>query len=379
MLKRKSPRRKKPRSARVHGPASGRYEKRSAPSQTSGLPVLADGEAVRRQARLDHDQARATMESIEKELEKFERQDLPAYHRWMYLNFGPLLTELRAVDQAASAKEAILERIDFYCFWENISSVQAYAKVKREGENPDPDLETEFAYQKEEKTNYEAFSDQSEQDLRDMYEFTRRVFEREFGTDAPSFEEFKRLMDAEKAEPAINKVSDREKERIKRLYRRIARHLHPDCSGRFSPWEQQLWLRAQQAYKKGNVNELETVLSHIEASDTGPLFASTLSDLLQSTREMKARITFLEEELREARRHPAWKFTQKSSRRLDSLRQRTEQEIIQALNQARSDLASAEAELLKLEIAYARTLARKPKPARSKGMHSDPRQTSFSF
>ena len=64
--------------------------------------MLVDGEPDRRAAREAYEKVRARMEVMEKQIDSFERQELPAYQRWVHLNFGPLLTELRETKSASS-------------------------------------------------------------------------------------------------------------------------------------------------------------------------------------------------------------------------------------------------------------------------------------
>ena len=93
------------------------------------------------------------------------------------------------------------------------------------------------------------------------------MFEQETGTRAPDFNSFKYAIGLEnKQSRGGGDKADSESAHIKRLYRKIARSLHPDCCDQFSLREQRLWHRAQEAYKARGVVALETVLSHIEAA-----------------------------------------------------------------------------------------------------------------
>jgi hypothetical protein len=337
--------------------------------------MVVDGEPIRRAARKAHEKARAQLETIERQFAQFERQELPAYQRWLHLTFGPLITELRETESAIASKEDILERVEAYQIWQNMSPAYAYARVKSELENPGRDSETE-----KEENDFDGLDDESEDFLRDAYEAASAAFKQESGFEAPDFESFKEAMGiGDKPSAHIKEEDDSEKARIKKLYRKIARHLHPDCSETFSLREQRLWHRAQEAYKNGDGLALETVLSHIEAAESGPLFASCVSDLMENTREMRTRVDYLEQDLYEARQHPAWRFTQKTPTQLASIKKRVENEISRSLGQARRDLASAEADLQQLELAYTRMVARKNKSRKRRETAPIARQASFDF
>jgi hypothetical protein len=344
--------------------------------------MIVDGESVRHAARQAHEKVRAMMEEREQEIQSFERQELPAYQRWVHLNFGQLLTELRETESAAADKEAILERIENYQTWNNMSPLRAYAKVKSEMENPDCDPKAGSADPDGAAADFDGLSDEDEDDafLRSYYETAKARYEHDTGFEAPDFESFKYAMGfPNKQSKSGESKADSEKARIKKLYRRIARSLHPDCCDQFSLREQRLWHRAQEAYKAGDAIALETVLAHIEAAASGPLFVSSVSDLLRDTRKMRTRVDYLEADLDQARRHPAWRFTQKNPNQLDSMGRRVGKEISQALNKARVDLASALETLRGLEFAYARSVARKRPSSKAKAGAAPSQQASFDF
>jgi hypothetical protein len=373
-MKKKSRRASRPIWSRTAGGSSKRAPK------VSGPPMITDGEPVRRAARMAHEKMRSKMEVLEKQIINFEQQELPAYQRWVFLNFGPLLAELRETDLAVENKEIILERVEEYEVWENMSPVHAYAKVKSEMQNPDCSTERNSHDLNDEAADVDDLSGEDEEDLRNIYEAASSMFEQETGHSAPDYNSFKDAMGiGSKQSKSGDTQANNRQSRIKKLYRRIARNLHPDCSDQFSLREQRLWHRAQEAYKAGDVIALETVLSHIEAAAAGPLFASSVSDLMENTREMRTRIGYLEEDLQQARAHLAWRFTQNNKNQLDSLRRRVEKEIKSSLQQAESDLAIAESMLQELEFSYARWAARKHKAHKSKRTAASVKQADFQF
>jgi hypothetical protein len=372
--KRKSKRASRPVWPRTAGGSAKRAPK------VAGPPMIIDAEPVRRAARMAHETMRSKMEVLEKQIKNFEQQELPAYQRWVFLNFGPLLTELRETNLAVENKEIILEKVEEYQVWENMSPIHAYAKVKSEMQNPDCSTERNSHDLNDEAADVDDLSSEDEEDLRNIYEAASSMFEQETGHSAPDYNSFKDAMGiGSKQSKSGDTQANNRQSRIKNLYRRIARSLHPDCSDQFTLHEQRLWYRAQEAYKDGDVVALETVLSHIEAAAAGPLFASNVSDLMENTREMRTRIGYLEEDLQQARAHLAWRFTQKNKTQLDSLRRRVEKGIKVSLQQAKSDLARAESMLQELEFSYARWAARKQKARKSKRTAAAAKQVSCQF
>lgn len=363
---------RKDRFSRFDSMPTGGSAKRPITLKLAGLPMLVDGAPIRHATRQAHEKIRARMEAMEKQIDIFERQDRVAYERWLHLSFGPFLVELRESALTIAAKEGILEKVREYQIWDNISAARAYAMVKNEMENPDfnpaPELESDDS------------DNESDEDLHNLYEAASYMYEQETGDEAPDFESFKNALGIENTmtREKANK-NDPERARLKKLYRKIARILHPDFSDSFSLREQRLWHRAQEAYKAGDLIALETVFSHIEAASAGPIFASTVSELIDRTREMRLRVNYLEEDLYHARQHPAWRFTQKTEGQIGSLHKRVGKEIEQTLLQAKADLAAVEAELQRLENAHSRMTARKRKNRKSKSFTETPAQTGFNF
>jgi hypothetical protein len=351
------------------------------PRKVAGLPVPIDGDPVRRAARKAHERIRVRMESIEKEIESFEGEDLAAYQRWLHSSFGPLLTELRDLDINISAKQDILDRVNDYQYWENISPARAYALVKHDMVNQDPDMNPEIAGQDRPGPDFDDFDDSSDEELRSVYEAASYMFESQTGFEAPDFESFKEALGMGGARPAgKDGMKESGQARVKKLYRTIARILHPDISDSFSVREQRLWHQAQEAYRQGDIIGLETVLAHLEAASSDPIFAPTVSELMDRTREMREMVQFLEEDLKEARLHPGWQFCRKNAVQIESLRKRLRKELERSLNQAKNCLADVEAELQKLENALSKMQSHKRKKDRKSRTYADGTgQARFTF
>ena len=101
--------------------------------------------------------------------------------------------------------------------------------------------------------------------------------------------------------------------RLKHLYRKLARRLHPDNGCDLSPRETDLWHRTQAAYEAGQVEILETILNLLEVSENGTRSAS-VSTLLRLTADIKKSLRTLKRELTALRRDVAWNFSSRPDR-----------------------------------------------------------------
>jgi hypothetical protein len=118
--------------------------------------------------------------------------------------------------------------------------------------------------------------------------------------------------------------------RVKKLYRKIVRRLHPDARGSLSGAELELWYQTQAAYQGGDVFTLEFILARCDRVGTKQLRYSELLELVNEARE---RLAMLQRALVILAERRSWRFreTTASHRRLlaQELRSELESEIFQ--------------------------------------------------
>jgi hypothetical protein len=362
----------------------------------SGFPMVVDNEPIWRAARESYEKVRAQMQALEQEIDAHWRQELPAYERWIHLHFGPELTDLREVTIAADGKETFLDRVAYYENCCGMSLLEAYARVKSESERTETSGEGSWtpdgsfaddAWEDAEDDVLQAWRDlasqifdgrsaEEEEELRIVYEMVSETLADEIGLDAPDFETFRREVEHPERE---KDRANAETERLKKLYRRLARNLHPDGGREFSPREQRLWHQAQDAYKNGDSRGLEIVLSQLDIEGSSPADHQTLSELRELEAETRRRTSLLEEELRALQQENCWGFTRKNEKQLKRLHKRVARELDSALRKARSVLASVDLELADLEAAHNRALAKRKTPRRPQRAYVAPGQVAFNF
>jgi hypothetical protein len=124
-----------------------------------------------------------------------------------------------------------------------------------------------------------------------------------------------------------------ELERLKLIYRKLVRRLHPDLQdpaldGKQSVWQKKIWDRAQTAYQNGRLEQIErlyklTLLRQKQVNDL------TLSEIYQSETWLKAERDRLELETYRLKRLPAWGFSRKKS--FGSLEKKVRKELEQEI------------------------------------------------
>jgi hypothetical protein len=136
----------------------------------------------------------------------------------------------------------------------------------------------------------------------------RRDFEEVFGkTDEEFWERIGGNPDD--LRPGREKLPKGQGNRLKDLYRKLVRLLHPDKGAKRTAKEIEWWHQTQDAYETGNVEQLELILTLVEVEHKGAKDAS-VSVLSQLTFEFKKSLKALRRKIGAFRRDVAWNFSQ---------------------------------------------------------------------
>jgi hypothetical protein len=95
--------------------------------------------------------------------------------------------------------------------------------------------------------------------------------------------------------------------RVKEIYRRLVRRLHPDLRADGDATVSSLWHEVQEAYAAGDVARMELLLALSDLSNA-PGASTTLSQMRSALRELTRSVRALELSLVEARREDSWNF-----------------------------------------------------------------------
>ena len=83
----------------------------------------------------------ARLEKARGEWKRFEREDKPAFGRWMASNFGPLLTRIREVAELIRQKESLVAEVEMEMAMSGARSARsAFTRVQKRRDQYAPDL-----------------------------------------------------------------------------------------------------------------------------------------------------------------------------------------------------------------------------------------------
>jgi hypothetical protein len=322
--------------------------------------VLIDQAPLRARAAADCAAAMARLEQARSGWHRFERKDKPAFARWRAREFGALLSTAREVETQIGECQALIHEVEMEMRRAFQDPYSAYQRVLFRRENPAAAAAAETSAPRETGHGGRKLSDFEKEAL-----FQEWV-QRSLGTNpdkmddeaySTSFEAFKsHMFQAAPPEPsspnknrarsgagAIEDEGEEEDEkdevdaRVKELYRRLVRRLHPDLRADGNAAVGALWHEVQEAYAGGDVARMEILLalSDIEANRAADQSVSQMHALLA---ELQRSLRALEKSLLEAEGEDAWDFARTGPSADLHLRVERELKLEFARRSARLDL-----------------------------------------
>jgi hypothetical protein len=260
----------------------------------------------------------------------FERKDKPAFIRWRAREFGALLSRAREVELQIRELQTLIHEVkmemrrgfhDVYRAYASVMARRADPKAGDAGKGPGSarvdaglprklsEFEQEALFQEWVKRSLGTNPDKMDDEA---YSSSFEAFKLHMFRHSP--EENSRLRDREKIRDLPDAESDETDEprlpidaRVKELYRRLVRRLHPDLRADGSADVSALWHEVQEAYAANDIARMEILLavSDIEARR---IHDQTFSQMQIVLAELGRARVALEKSLLEAEREDAWDF-----------------------------------------------------------------------
>lgn len=297
--------------------------------------MLIDQEPLREGVAAECSKAMARLERARAGWHHFERKDKPAFARWRAREFGALLSTGREVETQIRDYQTLVHEVEMEMRRGFQDAHGAYRQVMSRRANPSAaPIEDEVGGSEETPGGARKLSDFEKEAL--FQEWVRNSL----GTSpekmddeayAKTFEAFKSHMFRSPAEESPANIAQSAKKppispressippgitedeatpvdaRIKELYRRLVRRLHPDLRTDGSAPVSSLWHEVQEAYAASDVARMEILLalSDIETRRTAGQSLSQMHALLA---ELERALRALEKSLLEAEDEDAWDF-----------------------------------------------------------------------
>jgi hypothetical protein len=290
------------------------------PRSRSWEIIWIDQVPIRREAIAECNATMVQLNEVRKQWHHFERKDKPAFIRWRAREFGALLSEARQVEEKIRDVRELIHEVELELRRYFQTPQSAYARVMFRRQNPgapDPaykereggtgvltSFEQEALFQEWVRkflgTNPEKMDDIAYET--NLADFKKRMFSK------PATPPPKPKSDPVDASENETEADTRVDERVKILYRRLARHLHPDTRADGSVEVSALWHEVQEAYLAGDVARLELLLalSHLQADNLED--ETSLGDILHVQENLTRSLRALSKSVAEAENEDAWDF-----------------------------------------------------------------------
>src|SRR3954453_2020826 len=275
---------------------------------------------------------------------QFERQDKPAFVRWRAREFGALLSTARDVEDKIRDAQNLIHEVEIEMRRHIQDPHSAYRRVLFRRENPGvADERQTFSYGSQSTPHLSEFEQEvlfqewvqtflgtnpTKMDD-DVYSSSFEVFKSHMFTESgpsrsgplPADDIRRSAVDEESAGATEPVTID---PRVKEIYRRLVRRLHPDVRANGDASVSSLWHEVQEAYAAGDVARMELLLALSDLSDA-PGAGTTLSQMRSVLSELTRSVRALELSLVEAGREDSWNFARTGPS--EDLRARVERQL----------------------------------------------------
>jgi hypothetical protein len=342
--------------------------------------VVIDQKKIRKKYITNCKKTIKELEKVKNSWEEYHSNDIPQYEAWYNQTFGSKLSEIRENQEKASYLYHQIYEIKYWSRKKRISEFEAYLHILDRKRNPEKYFEEDEAERKKEeefyknqeknrKQNHDSYNFEeddedednefifSDEDLEEMFQMFLNA-NRDLKQKAKDpkiykeyFENFKKeyyKQFPENKQPPPRLSKEDEMLRIKKLYRELARKLHPDYQKENNPFYNELWNDVQKAYQDQDLEKLETLLalSNIHSGDFS--FEISISDLIKVQQEYKNQLKSLRSEIKKYKKNIQWGFSKITN--YSPIKKSIEQELRDKLKEIKNDIFNFKGYLETFEI-----------------------------
>lgn len=295
------------------------------------------------------------------ELFVFESQDLPKYNLWYNRTFQSEISEAKEAHDKAGEAYMLIKDIELIKQRLRVSYFDAYRIALDRKKNPekyerifsekdrdeefdqDEDFEEEFFKQEQVIFNDEEiellFKDylKHNPDLRKatedkkVYDYIFEQFKARFqgGQKSYTYKE-----DSKPEPPSDSSLL----EKVKALYRTLARKLHPDYRRESSDHYNELWFQVQEAYKTTNLEKLEILNSQFNAYEGNFGDEFSIFQIISARENYKIQLKSVRSKIRNAKKDVAWGFSKVSQKETQAMKEKLRRQFREEISEHNQNL-----------------------------------------
>lgn len=294
--------------------------------------VPVDSARIRHETRGEYEAVMKEVEKARDQLQRFQDEDVPKFAQWLNTEFGALLTEIREVSRKLEEQHGLMLEVEQEVMFNGVPHHVAYKKVLRRRQHPE---EVEKEAKSDADWLFETlFGEKGGPDFEDE-DFQEQEFD---------FGDFHQGPTAKQARQAAHEELGRNGvARLKELYRAVVRKLHPDKLQQLTPQKTEWWHLAQEAYERGDAEQLEVILSLCEIEEAGHTEKASLWVLKRLIQQFRNSLRQIRSQITAAKKDPAWNFGKRKD--LTDLQGYFKRQLSQDLQMIQQELAWVESQL----------------------------------
>jgi len=292
--------------------------------------LVIDNEPIRRQALRDCRVAIRQRDKARLEWEHFTQMECPAYERWHHRQFGSTTRKSSELNQRIVEAQRLLQAVQIEMIMRGGPSWEAFGRVKQAREAPPPAQEYDGDEPEWDEADLEdPFGPElgEEDPMAGSEEEAKRYFRNFFGFNEEEVDAFRRMRELGHLP---NPKKSQECLRIKEVYRKLVRRLHPDLTeqtDRMAAVKEDLWHAVQEAYRARDLERLESLLARCDLEEGVVSENTAISQLRKTWQEIKLAVKAIRSNLRRARKDRAWGFSTQAPEARDALRREISREL----------------------------------------------------
>lgn len=237
----------------------------------------------------------------------------PAYHSWVASITRGKYESIEKLNRQIEERGMLLDRIEVLYFEEGLSPRIAYRLALQEHEADQMEMDLDDPEDQEPDFIFDQDPEKEEINEDDLFEQIMNEFAslRNGGSRSTYF----------RKETTFERIQKLEKEqKIRTLYRQMARLLHPDTGMESNKPARELWSEVTEAYKAKNLAKLEMLWISVQLMADPNSFSVCLSELNQFIEFLTDQTHQINKEKREFAAHdPSWNFQAKDQNELSRI------------------------------------------------------------
>ena len=352
--------------------------------------IVIDQEPLRKHAATECSRALAQLEKARAEWRRFDREDRPAFERWMAATFGGMLTKIREVEAKVGEREMLIAQVEMEMMYGGRGGYgAAYQRVMKNRAMPPREPEGfDDAHPPQDEGAWPGGDPDAGEEDGELDPFEEELLFEEFlrlymgiNPDRLSDREYYRMLN-EFRENVLKKGKKGQEQqappplpphgsapaavkseagRIKEIYRLLVRRLHPDLRADRDAEVSHFWHDVQEAYGQANLERLEMLLALTDLQSNAAGDHTSLFQMRSVLTELRKAFRALQRSLGQAKKDPAWKFATLANRQ--QIRAGIQRKLERELSGHEAELAEMDEQIARWKAAAERNKSPKPKPA----------------